>query len=58
MEAELTRKFGASIASLLMEEKLALAYAQAEMKEAETRAPTAVQALTVIYGRVPAWRGV
>lgn len=50
VEAELTRKFGASIASLLMEEKLALAYAQAELKEAETRAATAVQALTVIYG--------
>lgn len=50
MEAEFTRKFGASIASLLMEEKLALAYAQAELKEAETMAATAVQALAVVYG--------
>ena len=50
MEAELTQKFGASIAGLLMEEQLALAYAQAELKEAETRAATAIQALTFVYG--------
>lgn len=49
MEEEFTRRFGASIASLLMEEQLALAYAQAKLKEAETRASTAVQALTVVY---------
>ncbi|CAN0296552.1 unnamed protein product, partial [Ectocarpus fasciculatus] len=45
-----TPSFGVSIARLLMEEHMALAYARAELREAEARATAAAQALAVIYG--------
>lgn len=50
MEEKYTRKFGASLAELLMEEQMALAYAQTELREAENRAAAAAEALTIVYG--------
>ncbi|CAM9628859.1 unnamed protein product, partial [Ectocarpus fasciculatus] len=45
-----TPSFGVSIAGLLMEEHMALAYSRAELREAEARATAAARALTVVYG--------
>ncbi|CAM9357031.1 unnamed protein product, partial [Ectocarpus sp. 8 AP-2014] len=45
-----TTSFGESIAGLLMEEFMALAYARVELEEAAARARTAARALCVIYG--------
>lgn len=50
MEEKYTRKFGASLAELLMEEQMALSYAQAELREAKNRAAAAAEALTIVYG--------
>lgn len=50
MEEKYTRKFGASLAELLMEERMALSYAQAELREARRRAAAAAEALTTVYG--------
>ncbi len=50
MEEKYVRKFGASLAELLMEEQLALAYAQAELREANSRAAAAARAVAVVYG--------
>lgn len=50
MEAKYTRKFGASLAELLMEEQMALSYAQAELREAKNRAAAAAEALATVYG--------
>lgn len=50
MEEKYARKFGASLAELLMEEQMALAYAQTELREAKIRAAAAAEALTIVYG--------
>eukprot|EP00903_Cladosiphon_okamuranus_P007901 g7633.t1 len=50
MEEKYTRQFGASLAELLMEEQMALSYAQAELREAKNRAAAAAEALKIVYG--------
>ncbi|CAM9706528.1 unnamed protein product, partial [Hapterophycus canaliculatus] len=50
MEELYTRQFGSSLAELLMEEHMALAYAQAELGEAKIRAAAAARALAIVYG--------
>ena len=50
MEEKYARKFGASLAELLMEEQMALAYAQAELREANFRAAAAARAVAIVYG--------
>ncbi|CAN0145752.1 unnamed protein product, partial [Scytosiphon promiscuus] len=50
MEEAYTREFGYSLAELLMEEHMALAYAQAELGEAKIRAAAAARALAIMYG--------
>ncbi|CBJ28923.1 hypothetical protein Esi_0124_0029 [Ectocarpus siliculosus] len=50
LAAEYTLEFGESIADLLMEELMALAYARVELDEAAARARTVARALCVIYG--------
>lgn len=58
MEEAYTQKFGYSLAELLMEEHMALAYAQAELAEAKVRAAAAARALTIVYGpHIVAGRG-
>lgn len=50
LAAEYILKFGESIAGLLMEELMALAYARAELQEAVARTTAAARALCVTYG--------
>lgn len=50
MEERYAKKFGASLAELLMEEQMALGYAQAELREAKVRAEAAARALAIAYG--------
>ena len=50
MDAGYTRQFGASIAGLLVDERMAVAFAQAELKEAQERAAAAALALNIVYG--------
>lgn len=50
MEERYTKIFGASLAELLMEEQMALGYAQAELREAKVRAAAAARALAIAYG--------
>lgn len=58
MEEVYTQKFGSSLAELVMEEHMALAYAQAELGEAKIRAAAAARALAIVYGpRMVACRG-
>ena len=50
MKTHYTQNFGASIAGLLVEERMAISYARAELEEAQGRAAAAVRALKIVYG--------
>ncbi|CAM9776797.1 unnamed protein product [Ectocarpus fasciculatus] len=43
-------QFGSSLAELLMEEQMALAFAQTELEEAKKRAVATARALAIVYG--------
>ncbi|CAM9271285.1 unnamed protein product [Ectocarpus sp. 12 AP-2014] len=50
IEAAYAVQFGSSLAELLMEEQMALAYAQTELEEAKKRATATARALAIVYG--------